>query len=82
MEVYDRLWHSDVAPQARNRLLLTELLYLAPNERYDRLMKDLQEADGDTLREINNGNRLAVRKLLHFSDLPMLATFARNQLAK
>ena len=79
MSVYDRLWHSEVAPNARTRLLLTELLYLAPNDRYDRLMADLRSADGDTLTEVNNGNRLAVRKLLHLSDLPLLAKFARSQ---
>ena len=79
MSVYDRLWHSEVAPNARTRLLLTELLYLAPNDRYDQLMADLRSADGDTLTEVNNGNRLAVRKLLHLSDLPLLAKFARSQ---
>ena len=79
MSVYDRLWRSEVAPNARTRLLLTELLYLAPNDRYDQLMADLRSADGDTLTEVNNGNRLAVRKLLHLSDLPLLAKFARSQ---
>ena len=79
MSVYDRLWHSEVAPNARTRLLMTELLYLAPNDRYDQLMADLRSADGDTLTEVNNGNRLAVRKLLHLSDLPLLARFARKR---
>ena len=79
MSVYDRLWHSEVAPDAGTRLLLTELLYLAPNDRYDRLMADLRSADGDTLTEVNSGNRLAVRKLLHLSDLPLLARFARKR---
>ena len=79
MSVYDRLWHSEVAPDAGTRLLLTELLYLAPNDRYDRLMADLRSADGDTLTEVNGGNRLAVRKLLHLSDLPLLARFARKR---
>ncbi len=80
METYDDLWHSEVAPKARTRLLMTELLYLAPNERYDRLMSDLHEVDGDSLSEINGGNPLAFRKLMHLDDLPMLAEFARNKL--
>jgi digeranylgeranylglycerophospholipid reductase len=82
MSVYDRLWHRDVAPKAKTRLLMTELLYMAPNDRYDTLMRDLQASDEDTLREINDGNKLAVRNILHLSDLPMLAKFARTQLAR
>jgi digeranylgeranylglycerophospholipid reductase len=42
-------------------------------------MADLRSADGDTLTEVNSGNRLAVRKLLHLSDLPLLARFARKR---
>jgi digeranylgeranylglycerophospholipid reductase len=80
METYDDLWHSEVAPKARMRLLMTELLYLAPNDRYDQLMADLRQADGDALSEINGGNPLAFRKLLHLEDLPMLAEFAQNKL--
>jgi len=49
LAVYETLWHRDVAPRAKSRLALTELLYLAPNERYDRLLRDLQETDDDIL---------------------------------
>jgi len=80
MSVYDDLWHSEVAPRAKTRLLMTELLYLAPNDRYDTLMADLQAADGDTLSQVNSGNKLAMRKLMHLSDLPMLAKFASQRL--
>jgi digeranylgeranylglycerophospholipid reductase len=59
---------------------MTQLLYLAPNERYDRLMADLQATDEDTLEQVNNGNRLAMRNLMHLSDLPLLARFARDRL--
>ena len=80
LSTYDELWHDDVAPQMRPRLLMTELLYLAPNERYDRLMADLRSTEEDTLDEVNNGNRLALRHLMHLSDLPLLAKFVRNRL--
>jgi digeranylgeranylglycerophospholipid reductase len=80
MSVYDRLWHSEVAPNARTRLLMTELLYLADNDRYDQLMSDLRSAGEDVLTEVNNGNRLAARKLLHLSDIPLLTDVARKQL--
>jgi len=79
MATYDELWHSDVAPKMRSRLMMTELLYLAPNERYDRLMADLKEIDLDTLSEINSGNKLAIRKLLYLSDIPTLAKYARQR---
>jgi len=80
MSTYDRLWHSEVAPKARTRLLMTELLYHAPNERYDRLMADLDRAGEDTLRRINEGDTLAVRNIVHLSDVPMLARFAKQRL--
>ena len=81
MALYDRLWHRDVAPNHRNRLLMTELLYLAPNERYDRLMRDLRRCDEDTLRKANEGNKLAIAKLLHFDDVPLLSDLVRNKMA-
>jgi digeranylgeranylglycerophospholipid reductase len=81
METYDRRWHQQVAPNAETRLLMTELLYFAPNDRYDRLMRDLSGSDEDTLSQINDGNRAAFRKILHLSDLPLLARFARERVA-
>jgi digeranylgeranylglycerophospholipid reductase len=80
MEVFNTLWHSEVAPKMNTRLLMTELLYLAPNERYDRLMADLREADSDTLAKVNNGNRLAMRKLIHLNDVSMLARLVCERL--
>jgi len=81
MAIYDELWHTRVAPKMRSRLLLTQLLYLAPNERYDRLMRDLRRADEDTLAKANAGDKLAMAKLLHLDDLPLLTQFARERLA-
>ncbi|WP_340101178.1 digeranylgeranylglycerophospholipid reductase [Salinibaculum salinum] len=80
MELYDNLWHQNVAPKARTRLLMTELLYLAPNERYDQLMADLERLGEDALAAINSGDLVAFRKLLHVSDLPILADFVRDRL--
>ena len=79
MAVYNELWHDQVAPRARARLMLTELLYLVPNERYDRLMADLQAADQGLLDEVNHGNKLAMVKLMHLSDLPTLVRYARQR---
>jgi digeranylgeranylglycerophospholipid reductase len=81
MSVYDDLWHGEVAPRAHTRLLMTELLYLAPNERYDRLMADLRSLGENTLAKANEGNKRAISKLVHLSDLPLLAKFARQQLS-
>ncbi|MBV0923257.1 NAD(P)/FAD-dependent oxidoreductase [Halomicroarcula limicola] len=80
LAVYDRLWHSDVAPKQRARLMMTEILYLVPNERYDRLMADLQGTTEDTLTQINSGDRRAIAELAHLSDIPMLAKYARRRL--
>ncbi|MEF8783427.1 MAG: digeranylgeranylglycerophospholipid reductase [Haloarculaceae archaeon] len=80
MATYENLWHSQVAPRARARLLMTELLYFAPNHRYDTLMADLERTDEDTLSEVNAGNKLAMRHILHLSDVPLLAKFVGQRL--
>jgi len=82
MSVYSKLWHSEVAPRMRERLLMTELLYLTPNERYDQLMDDLRGTDGDTLAKVNAGNVRAMLKLLHLGDVRLLAKFARERLSE
>ncbi|WP_372909700.1 digeranylgeranylglycerophospholipid reductase [Salinigranum sp.] len=68
MALYDHLWHTEVAPKMRTRLLMTELLYLAPNERYDTLIRDLNQAPPETLNEVNRGNVWALLKLLKLED--------------
>ena len=78
--VYDELWHSEVAPQMRTRLLMTQLLYLAPNERYDTLMRDLTRVDADALSAANAGSTRAITKLLHAGDFPLLARFVKERL--
>ncbi|SFS41556.1 digeranylgeranylglycerophospholipid reductase [Halostagnicola kamekurae] len=80
LEVYETLWHRDVAPNMDSRLLMTELLYLASNERYDRLMADLSRLDDDTLARANKGDKRAILRLLEPGDLPLLAKFARQRL--
>jgi len=81
MAVYDKRWHSEVAPSVRSRLLLTELLYLAPNERYDQFMRDLRNADDETLARANAGEKRATLRLLHPGDLWLLARLGMERLA-
>ncbi|QCC59394.1 NAD(P)/FAD-dependent oxidoreductase [Natrinema thermotolerans] len=78
LAVYDTLWHRDVAPNVDNRLLMTRLLYLAPNERYDKLMRDLERLDDDTLAKANKGNFRAIARLLELEDAPLLAQLAKQ----
>jgi len=82
MSVYDDLWQQRVAPDMRRRLAMTQLLYLAPNERYDRLMDDLNAMDVETLSEANEGGLAGISKLVHLDDLPLLARFAKQRLAE
>jgi digeranylgeranylglycerophospholipid reductase len=79
VSLYDDLWHEEVAPNMDSRLLMTQLLYLVPNERYDRLLRDLGRLDEDTLSKANSGDKLAIARLLHLDDLPLLAEFARRR---
>ncbi|WP_436345305.1 digeranylgeranylglycerophospholipid reductase [Natronorubrum sp. FCH18a] len=80
LTVYENLWHRDVAPNVQTRQYMTQLLYLASNERYDRLMRDLNRFDEETLAEANRGNVRAVLKLLGPGDASLLAQFAKQQL--
>jgi digeranylgeranylglycerophospholipid reductase len=78
--LYDELWHTEVAPRMDARLLLTELLYLAPNDRYDALLADLNRLDDDTLQRANEGDTRAILKLLRVTDIPQLAKLGRERL--
>ncbi|NEU57491.1 digeranylgeranylglycerophospholipid reductase [Halorussus sp. MSC15.2] len=80
LSIYDDLWHERVAPKMRTRLLMTRLLYLASNERYDTLMRDLNRFDDDVLNAANEGDLRAVSKLIHLGDAPLLARFFRERL--
>ncbi|WP_256545168.1 digeranylgeranylglycerophospholipid reductase [Halobellus inordinatus] len=82
MSIYDSLWHARVAPDMRTRLTMTQLLYLAPNERYDRLMNDLNAMGVDTLSDANDGSIRSLSKLIHLDDLPLLARFAKQRLTE
>jgi digeranylgeranylglycerophospholipid reductase len=82
MATYDRLWHRDVAPRAYIRLLMTKLLYLAPDERYDSLLRDVRQLDTDGLRKLNGGNVLEVLKILRFEDFDLLKRFGAELLGE
>ncbi|ELY92428.1 digeranylgeranylglycerophospholipid reductase [Natrialba taiwanensis] len=79
LEVYETLWHREVAPNMQNRLWMTKLLYLADNDRYDRLMRDLNRLGDDTLAKANRGSVRAISNLLGLEDVPLLAQFAKQE---
>ena len=80
MAEYADRWHEDVAPDAKRRLLMTELLYFAPNERYDTLLSALNDADMGTLSSLNGGDLKTIVRFLELSDLPMLTEFVRHRI--
>ncbi|WP_135664449.1 digeranylgeranylglycerophospholipid reductase [Halorhabdus rudnickae] len=80
MAFYGKLWHREVAPRMDSRLRMTDMLYLAPNGRYDRLLSDLNGLDDATLARANKGSWRAIAKLLHVGDIPILARFAKDRL--
>ncbi|WP_122091242.1 digeranylgeranylglycerophospholipid reductase [Halalkalicoccus subterraneus] len=81
LSLYEQFWHEYVAPRQNARLMMTELLYLAPNERYDDLLRDLNRLDWETLSKANEGNKLAMLRLLQREDLPLLARYVKHRLA-
>jgi digeranylgeranylglycerophospholipid reductase len=81
LSVYEDLWYEEVAPNVRNRLLMTELLYRASNSRYDMLLSDLDNLGQETLSKANAGSKRAIAKLLKLRDIPTLAGFAWERLS-
>ena len=80
LSIYDDIWHERVAPKMRRRLLMTQLLYLVPNDRYDTLIRDLNRVDADALRKANTGSIRGILKLIHTDDIPILAQFVKERL--
>jgi len=78
MAVYDDLWHEEVATRQDRRLMMMRLLYLAPNDRYDQLVRDLNELDRDIVSDINKGNKFEIAKLLYPRDLRYLWKYWRE----
>ncbi len=80
MATYDELWHERVAPNMDRRLLMTKLLYFAPDDRYDQFLADLNRLDVETLAAANEGSPRALAKLFHLDDLSLLTQFAREEI--
>lgn len=81
VSTYDDLWYEDVAPRVGSRLTMAKLLYLVSNDRYDRLMEDLNRADDETLRKANEGSKRAIMKLLHLGDIKTLAKLGKQRVS-
>jgi digeranylgeranylglycerophospholipid reductase len=79
MSTYDRLWHETVAPNVKKRLHMTQLLYRGTNERYDKLVRDLNSIGGDTLQRANGGDIRALLRILKPEDVPVIARYAKEQ---
>ncbi|WP_435332946.1 digeranylgeranylglycerophospholipid reductase [Haloarchaeobius sp. TZWWS8] len=73
MSIYDMLWHSRVAPRAKSRLFMTELLYRGSNERYDELLRDIAATPEEVLQKANKSNKLALLKLIKTEDVSVFA---------
>ncbi|UVE50969.1 NAD(P)/FAD-dependent oxidoreductase [Haloferax larsenii] len=82
LAIYDKLWHDRVAPKAKNRLFMTEMLYRASNERYDEFMEDLHNISQNRLESANKGNPLAMLRLLKFEDISILLSTAKHWFSK
>lgn len=82
MATYDSLWHDHVAPRSTAKLLMAELIYLAPNERYDAFIRALNDADEDTLRKANDGSVRAIATFLKAGDVPLMLRFAKQVLSR
>lgn len=81
LSTYTDLWHRDVAPNRRGRLLISRVLYQASNERYDTFVRDLRNGNA-TLSEETADDPAKLLNLLHLGDVSLLAGVAGELLAK
>ncbi len=85
MEKYDRLWKNNVAENRWERNFMTYLMYNMDNDRYNRLIQDLDsmsDGDQDALREINQGNFKESLKLLELGDIPNILKVGKDRIGK
>jgi digeranylgeranylglycerophospholipid reductase len=80
ISLYNDLWHTEVAPRMSARLRMTELMYLAPNERYDRFMRDLNSMSPETMSTANEGDVRSILKLIHLGDVSLVSRFLKYRL--
>lgn len=79
--VYERLWHSDVAPNVRRRFHMTRLLYRASNDRFDELVSDLRRRDDDLLKRANDGEITSLLRLFKPRDVSLVADHVSSHLS-
>ena len=58
---------------------MTQLLYRGTNERYDKLVRDLNSIGGDTLQRANDGDIGAILRIIKPEDIPVVARYAKEQ---
>ncbi|WP_416841328.1 digeranylgeranylglycerophospholipid reductase [Haloferax sp. DFSO52] len=73
LSAYDDRWHTEVAPKMRIRLLISHILYSAPNDRLDTFIRDLGRIDADELESADSGSIRSLSKLVHLRDIPLIA---------
>ncbi|MFB6174988.1 MAG: FAD-dependent oxidoreductase [Candidatus Nanohalobium sp.] len=85
MQQYDRLWQENIAENRWERNFMTYLMYNMDNDRYDRMIEDLNqlsEENQDALRQINNGDLKKALKLMEIGDVPDLLKVGKDRIGK
>lgn len=76
LSLYRELWEEEVAPEREKRMAMTELMYLMSNERFDRLLNDLDNMDVEELSRLNSGHPTALINVAEPGDLKTVAKWA------
>jgi digeranylgeranylglycerophospholipid reductase len=82
MQQYDERWWNEIGDNRWERNFMTHLMYRMDNERYDRLLQDMEEADGDALSEVNDGNLMRGLSLAEAKDIPTIAEVGKDRIGK
>jgi len=69
---YDIRWNRDVAPNRDARYFLTQTMYNLDNDRFDTLMEDLENADLNSLSDLNNGELSSITEIGRLTDAEAL----------
>ena len=82
MEKYDERWWKEIGENRWERNFMTHMMYRMENDRYDRLIQDMKNADQDALSELNNGNLVEGLRLMETKDIPTILEVGKDRIGK
>ncbi|MDY6779082.1 MAG: hypothetical protein SV760_00735, partial [Halobacteria archaeon] len=69
---YEERWDEEVGPERDSRMMVTELMYLMSNERYDAFVEQMDRMDTEALRRLNEGDKATILRMMSVRDIGLI----------